>query len=123
MHRAIPPDKRVTMAIMKLASPSSLRYIMNQFGVAACTVRLATHEVCQLLKEIAANKIIHLVNPQQAIDGFNEKRFPSCVKTLDSTHIPVLCPEGAFTNRKRYASLILQAMVDHQGWFMNIYTK
>ncbi|KYO37566.1 hypothetical protein Y1Q_0015788 [Alligator mississippiensis] len=51
MRQAIPPDKRVGMAIMKLASPFSRYYIANQFGVAACIVRLATCEVCQLLKE------------------------------------------------------------------------
>ncbi|KYO39205.1 hypothetical protein Y1Q_0004840 [Alligator mississippiensis] len=119
----IPPDKRVTMAIMKPASPSSLRYIVNQLGVAACTVRLATHEACQLLKEISANKIIHLVNLQQVTDGFNEKGFPNCVGALDSTHIPVLCPlemGRTYTNRKGYASMILQAVVNHQDWFTNI---
>ncbi|KYO26497.1 hypothetical protein Y1Q_0002131 [Alligator mississippiensis] len=124
MRWAIPPDKRVAMAIMKLASPSSLRYIEDQFDVAACMVGLATHEVCQLFKEIAANKIIHLVNPQQVIDAFNEKGFPNCVEALEGTHIPVLCSEGGgrtYTNRKGYAFMILQAMVDHQGWFMNMY--
>ncbi|KYO39185.1 hypothetical protein Y1Q_0004826 [Alligator mississippiensis] len=35
-------DKRVAMAIMKLASPSCLRYIMNQFSVAVFMVGLAT---------------------------------------------------------------------------------
>ncbi|KYO22530.1 hypothetical protein Y1Q_0003080 [Alligator mississippiensis] len=124
MHQTIPPDKRVAMVIMKLASPSSLHYIASQFGMATCMVRLATHEVCQLLKEITSNKIICLANLLQVIDGFNEKGFLNCVGALDSIHIPVLCPVGkwrAFRNCKGYASVILQAMVGHQGWFMNIY--
>ncbi|KYO26539.1 hypothetical protein Y1Q_0002165 [Alligator mississippiensis] len=45
MRWAIPPDKRVAMVIMKLSSPSSLRYITNQFGIAACTIGLATREM------------------------------------------------------------------------------
>ncbi|KYO21941.1 hypothetical protein Y1Q_0000595 [Alligator mississippiensis] len=125
MCQAIPPDKTVAMAIMKLAIPSSLQYIVNQFSMAAFAVELATREVCQLLKEITANKIICLANPQQVIDGFNEKGFPNCMGALDSTHIPVLCPVGRerdFTNKKGYASMILQAMVYHRGWFTNIYT-
>ncbi|KYO40983.1 hypothetical protein Y1Q_0013729 [Alligator mississippiensis] len=115
MRLAIPPDKKVAMAIMKLASSSNLHYIVNQFSVATC----------QLFKDITANKIIHLANPQQVIDSFNKKGFLNCIGALDSTHIPVLCPAGrgrAFTNRKGYVSVILQTMVDHQGWFMNIYT-
>ncbi|KYO20101.1 hypothetical protein Y1Q_0010682 [Alligator mississippiensis] len=123
MCRTIPPDRRVAMAIIKLASPSSLHCIMNQFGVAACMARLASCDVCHLVKEIASKKIINLANLQQVIDGFNEKGLLNCVKVLDSTHIPVLCPVGrgrAFTNRKGYAFMILQAMVDHWGWFINI---
>ncbi|KYO36965.1 hypothetical protein Y1Q_0000845 [Alligator mississippiensis] len=44
VHQAIPPDKRIATAIIKLASPSSFCYIVNQSGMAACTVGLATHE-------------------------------------------------------------------------------
>ncbi|KYO34831.1 hypothetical protein Y1Q_0009670 [Alligator mississippiensis] len=113
MRQAIPPDKRMAMAIMKLATPNSLHDIANQFGMAPCTARLATHEVCHLLKDMAANKFICLANPQQVIDGFNDKGFPNCMGALDSTHIPVLCPLGrwrSFTNRKGFASVILQAM-------------
>ncbi|KYO36461.1 hypothetical protein Y1Q_0024199 [Alligator mississippiensis] len=126
IRQAIPPNKKVTMAIMKLASTSSLSYITNQFGVAACTVGLATHEVCQLLKEITANNIIYLVNPHQVIDGFNEKGFLNYMKALGSIYILVLCPvvrRRTCTNRKGYTSRILQAMVDHWGWLMNIYTR
>ncbi|KYO44563.1 hypothetical protein Y1Q_0005922 [Alligator mississippiensis] len=125
MRQAIPPDERVAVAIMKLASSSSLRYVMNQFGMAACMVGLVTHEVCQLLNEIASNKMICLANLQQITDGFNKKGFPNCVEALGSTHIPMLCPAGrgrAFTNRKGYASVILQGMVNHWGCFMNIYS-
>ncbi|KYO44505.1 hypothetical protein Y1Q_0023108 [Alligator mississippiensis] len=113
------------MAIVKLASPTSLCCIANQFGMAACMVGQVTHEVCQLLRDIASNKVISLVNPQQVMDGFNEKEFLNCLGALDSTHIPVLCPAGSgklYTKRKGYASMILQAMVDHCGWFMNIFT-
>ncbi|KYO38111.1 hypothetical protein Y1Q_0007236 [Alligator mississippiensis] len=124
MHPGIPPDKRVAMAIMKLASPSSLCYIANQLGMAACMVRQPNGEVCQLLKEIATN-IIHQENLQEVIDGFNEKGFLNCMGALDSTHIPVLCPARSgkiYTKRKRYTSVILQVIVDHQDWFTNIFT-
>ncbi|KYO41318.1 putative nuclease HARBI1 [Alligator mississippiensis] len=123
---AILPDKRVAMAIMKLATPTSLRYIANQFGLAPCTPGLATCEVCQMLKDMAANKFIHLANPKQVIDGFNAKGFLNCVGALDSIHIPVLYTSGrgrSFTNRKGFASVILQAVVDHRSWFTNFFTR
>ncbi|KYO18374.1 hypothetical protein Y1Q_0008499 [Alligator mississippiensis] len=109
------------MAIMKQASSSSLCSTANQFGVAACMVGLANHGVCQLLKEIASNKIIHLVNPQHVIDGFNDKGFLNCMTALAFQCCALWGGEG-FYKQKGYASVILQAMVDHWGWFMNIYT-
>ncbi|KYO39931.1 hypothetical protein Y1Q_0004440 [Alligator mississippiensis] len=125
IRSAILPGKRVAMAIMNLASPSSLRYIANPFSVTVCTVGQVTCEICQLLRDIASNKVIHLVNPQQVTDGFNEKGFPNCAGALESTHVPDLCPAGSgrlYANRKRYASVILQALVDHlssAGWWWN----
>ncbi|KYO49193.1 hypothetical protein Y1Q_0005005 [Alligator mississippiensis] len=44
MHQAILPNKRVAMAIMKLATPSSLCYITNQFIMASCMAEVVTHE-------------------------------------------------------------------------------
>ncbi|KYO43776.1 hypothetical protein Y1Q_0010056 [Alligator mississippiensis] len=123
---AFTPENRVAMTIMKLATPSSLHYIANQFCMGPCTARLATHEVYQLLQDIVANNFICLGSPQEVIDGFSAMRFSNCVGALDSTHILMQSPlgtrEGSFTNRKGFASMILQAM-DHWGWFMNIYME
>ncbi|KYO35789.1 hypothetical protein Y1Q_0010211 [Alligator mississippiensis] len=47
-------DKRVAMAIMKLAIHTSLHYTGNQFGVAPCMAGLVIHELCQLLQDVAA---------------------------------------------------------------------
>ncbi|KYO45105.1 hypothetical protein Y1Q_0007399 [Alligator mississippiensis] len=74
MRQAILPDKRVEMVIMKLATLSSLLYIVNQFSVAPCMARVGTCEVCQLLQDITANKFICLEiirYPKEIIEGFN----------------------------------------------------
>lgn len=78
-----------------------------------CTARLATHEVGQLLQNIATNNFICLGNSQEVIDGFNAKG------ALDSRHTSVQSPswgeEGqSFRNRKGFALVILQARVDHK---------
>ncbi|XP_019390251.1 PREDICTED: transcriptional activator protein Pur-alpha [Crocodylus porosus] len=80
------------MGIMKLATPTSLHYIGNQFAVAPCTARLAVHKICQLLQDIAENNFICLDNPLEVIEGFKAMGFPNCPGALDSTYASVLSP-------------------------------
>ncbi|XP_014466401.1 uncharacterized protein LOC106737890 [Alligator mississippiensis] len=124
MRRPLSPEKRVAIAVLRLATPTSLRLISNQFGVGMATAGVAVREVCRLLHNVMANSFICLENPQEVIDGFCSMGFPNCVGALGSTHIPVRA-QGSQTNvnRKGPASIILQAVVDHHGRFTNIFTE
>ncbi|KYO36573.1 ovochymase-1 [Alligator mississippiensis] len=95
MHQPIMPDKRVAVAIMKLATPTTFHYNRSQFSVALCTVRLMIHKICQLLQDIMDNNFICLNNPLEVIGGFKAMEFPNCVGALDSAHIPILSPSQA----------------------------
>ncbi|KYO26735.1 hypothetical protein Y1Q_0019201 [Alligator mississippiensis] len=66
------------MAIMKLAIPTSLRFIGNQFGVDPCMARVAIHEIYQLLQNVGANSFICLHNPREVVEGFKAMEFPNC---------------------------------------------
>uniref|UniRef100_K7EYP6 DDE Tnp4 domain-containing protein n=1 Tax=Pelodiscus sinensis TaxID=13735 RepID=K7EYP6_PELSI len=49
--------------------------------------------------------------------------FPNCGGALDATHIPIRAPEhraAHFTNKKGYCSIVLQALVDHRGHFLDV---
>lgn len=58
------------------------------------------------------------------MDGFKHHwGFPQTVGAIDGTHIPILQPQqGAadYYNRKGYYSVIMQAVVDFRGLFMDV---
>ena len=60
------------------------------------------------------------------MDGFLSKwGVPQCIGAIDSTHIPIIAPKdnpADYYNRKGYHSMVLQALVDHQYKFMDVYT-
>ncbi len=52
--------------------------------------------------------------------------FPQVVGLIDGSHVRILAPserEGDYVNRKRYHSINVQAVCDHEQKFMNIVSK
>ena len=50
--------------------------------------------------------------------------FPQAAGAIDGTHIPIIRPDESasdYYNRKGYYSIIMQAMVDYRGLFMDVY--
>ncbi|KYO28031.1 hypothetical protein Y1Q_0014214 [Alligator mississippiensis] len=85
-------EKQVIITIMNLATPNSLQYITNQFGMGKS---MAREEVCLVIQNILANCFICLINPQEVVTGFCQKGFPNNMGALDSTHIRTIClPQG-----------------------------
>uniref|UniRef100_A0A452HJ44 DDE Tnp4 domain-containing protein n=1 Tax=Gopherus agassizii TaxID=38772 RepID=A0A452HJ44_9SAUR len=124
MRPALTVEKRVAIAIWKLATPDSYRSVGNQFGVGKSTVGAAVLEVSKAIIKLLLRKVVTLGNVQAIVDGFAAMGFPNCGGAIDGTHIPILAPEhqGAqYINRKGYFSMVLQALVDHKGRFTNIH--
>ena len=61
---------------------------------------------------------------QEIVDGFKDRwGFPQTVGAKDGTHIPIIQPQQVasdYYNRKGYYSVIMQAMVDFRGLFMDV---
>ncbi len=59
------------------------------------------------------------------VRGFEDRwGFPQCFGAVDGSHIPIITPENCandYYNRKKFPSIVLQAMVDHEYRFMNVY--
>uniref|UniRef100_A0A8C3XM02 Putative nuclease HARBI1 n=1 Tax=Chelydra serpentina TaxID=8475 RepID=A0A8C3XM02_CHESE len=120
MRAALTIQKRVAIALWKLATPDSYRSVANQFGVGKSTVGVA---VARAIVDLLLHKVVTLGDVQAIIDGFAAMGFPNCGGAIDGTHIPILGPEhqgGQYINRKGYFSMVLQALVDHKGRFTNI---
>ncbi|KAG6936501.1 hypothetical protein G0U57_012265, partial [Chelydra serpentina] len=123
MRAALTIQKRVAIALWKLATPDSYRSVMNQFGVGKSTVGVAVMQVANAIVELLLSKVVTLGNMQVIIDGFAAMGFPNCGGAIDGTHIPILGPghQGSqYINRKGYFSMVLQALVDHKGRFTSI---
>uniref|UniRef100_A0A8C3H697 DDE Tnp4 domain-containing protein n=1 Tax=Chrysemys picta bellii TaxID=8478 RepID=A0A8C3H697_CHRPI len=123
MRAALTVEKRVVIALWKLATPDSYRSDGNQFGVGKSTVGAAVIQVARAMKDLVISRVVTLGNVQAIVDGFAAMGFPNCGGAIDGTHIPILAPEHQATeyiNRKGYFSMLLQPLVDHKGRFTNI---
>ncbi|CAM4633656.1 unnamed protein product, partial [Lepidochelys olivacea] len=123
MRAALTVEKRVAIALWKLATPDSYQSVGNQFGVGKSTVGAAVMQVAHAIKDLLISRVVTLGNVQVIMDGFAAMGFPNCGGAIDGTHIPILAPEhqaAEYINRKGYFSIVLQALVDHKGRFTNI---
>ncbi|CAM5140323.1 unnamed protein product [Eretmochelys imbricata] len=121
MRAALTVHKRVPIALWKLATPDSYLSVSNQFGKS--TVGVAVMQVANAITELLLSKVVTLGNVQVIVDGFAAMGFPNCGGAIDGTHIPILDPDhqgSQYINRKGYFSMVLQALVDHKGHFINI---
>ncbi|XP_065435901.1 uncharacterized protein LOC135979501 isoform X1 [Chrysemys picta bellii] len=123
MRAALTVQKRVAIALWKLATPDSYPSVANHFGVGKSTVGVAVMQVANAIVELLLSKVVTLGNVQVIIDGFAAMGFPNCGGAICGTHIPILGPAhqaSQYINRKGYFSMVLQALVNHRGRFTNI---
>ncbi|XP_048366488.1 uncharacterized protein LOC125440671 [Sphaerodactylus townsendi] len=125
MRAAIPVDKRVALTLWKLATSDSYRSVANQFGVGVSTASVIVMEVCEAIHDVLLRQVVQLGDARAVVEGFERVGFPNCLGVVDETHIPILCsPHGAsaYINGKGLVSMVLQALVDSAGRFMDVYT-
>ncbi|XP_065423564.1 uncharacterized protein LOC135975661 [Chrysemys picta bellii] len=123
MRAALTVQKRMAIALWKLAMLDSYRSVANHFGVGKSTVGVVVMQVAKAIVDVLLPKVVTLGNVEAIIDGFAAMGFPNCGGAIDGTHIPILAPDhqaSQYINRKGYFSMVLQALVDHRGRFTNI---
>ena len=97
----------------------TLPYVMCS-PVFLCTLLQVVHAI----NDVLLPRIIRLRDVDDTMAGFAALGFPNCGGALDATHIAIRAPEhrsAHFMNRKGYCSIVLQALVDHRGRFLDIY--
>ncbi|GFV42591.1 protein ALP1-like [Trichonephila clavipes] len=124
IRKPISVERRVAVTLFKLGSSWELRTVANLFGIARCTSCIIVREVCTAL----CNTFKITFPTQRDLDAiatefFDWSALPGCCGALDGCHIPIKAPSlkaKDYFCRKQFHSLILQAVVDGNSYFMNI---
>lgn len=114
-------EKQVGICLFKLASCCEYRVVGRVFGVHKSTVKKFFYKVIKALNKKLLWKVIKMPDQEEAkiISTKFERKcgLPQIVGCIDGSHFPILAPsEGSkdFINRKHYASIVLQAVVDNK---------
>ena len=120
-------ETRVAVTIWRLGTNVEYRTLAALFGLGRSTVGEIVLDTCSFI-------VCHLMplyvrvpsrdGLRAVIDGFeNRWGFPQTVGAIDGSHIPILKPQESasdYYNRKGYYSVIMQAVVDFRGMFMDV---
>ncbi|KAK7148191.1 hypothetical protein R3I93_012495 [Phoxinus phoxinus] len=114
-------NKRIAIAVYKLATCAEYRVVAETFGISKTTVHRCVYGVCQAICTKLMKQYIALPNVQEAQQiaqrNYEAQRIPQVYGAIDGTHIPIRAPSDGYrdyVNRKGWTSIVLQAVVDDQ---------
>lgn len=132
LREAIPVEKRVAIALYRLATGNAYRTISKIFGVSLASVNDIILQFCTILNMISAEFINFprtVDETQDKIDKFHvmfDCQIPQVVGCLDATHIEIVCPniqsKADYFNRKQRYSVNTQAVVGENLKFLDVAT-
>ena len=120
---ALEPEQQVLIALRFFASGSFLQVIGDSFGVDKSTVSRVVRDVSHALNRRRHQFIKWPSNDQADINKNNfflQAGFPCVIGCIDCTHIRIQAPynnENYYVNRKRYHSINVQGICDHEGTY------
>ena len=128
MRSPISVEVRVGVTIWKLATNVEYRTLSDLFGIGRSTVRKIVVEACHAIATHLLPQYIQIPNGdrlKEIVEGFETCwDFPQAAGAIDDSHIPKIRPDESasdYYNPKGYYSIIMQAMVDFRGLFMDLY--
>ena len=130
LREAITVEKRVAVALWRLATGISYRTVGLTFGIGRCTAMNVKDEFCSALMR-RANDFIKFpkaeAETRQAIQKFQDiSHFPQVVGALDGSRIPIKAPNeepNEYVNRKSFHSIVLQGVADANRKFLHVSTS
>ncbi|KYO33736.1 hypothetical protein Y1Q_0008862 [Alligator mississippiensis] len=119
-------DTWLAITLLKWSMPASLHYISHFFSMGKAIAGEVIQKVCSTLEDVVGHTVLWVHNPLELVVGFHIPDFPQCAVALDWTHIPMTCPSHSdhpHYSQQSFNSIMLQAIVDHNGAFMNVSTS
>ena len=127
LRQSIEVEQRVAVTLWRLATNIEYRTLSVLFGLGRSTVCTIVNETCQTIAQHLLPKYVHFPQGRQLeeiVEGFERLwGFPQAVGAIDGSHIPILRPRESaadYYNRKGFYSVIMQAVVDYRGRFMDV---
>ena len=91
LRQCIHVNKRVAVALWRLATGDTYRSTGLQFGIGRCTAMLITHDFCEAIAKRATEFIKFPVTEQEVLQSIrlftNKSPFPQVVRAIDGSHI------------------------------------
>ncbi|XP_066582100.1 putative nuclease HARBI1 [Prorops nasuta] len=123
----LPLKKKILLTIWIISTLETFRSVADRFGVSKTTAYEAFKEVIFTLKILMPNFIqwpdAEKRNESTKIFQLRSRGFPGVVGAIDGSHIAIKQPPlnaNDYYNRKDYHSIILQAICDEKGKFIDI---
>ena len=94
------------------------------FGIGISAVCETVYKTCQAIAKILLPRYVKLPQEEQVSEIIEEfKTLWGFPQTIDGSHIPILKPQECpsdYYNRKGFYSIIVQAVVDSRGRFIDV---
>ncbi|XP_018934436.2 putative nuclease HARBI1 [Cyprinus carpio] len=126
------PTLETLVFLFWLATGSAYRVVSRVFSMPLPTVHRVVHKIVDEVVAVLP-QFVHFPRTQEELqvvgDGFarlaNHQAFGKTAGAVDGCHIRIKCPGGPdghdYKNRKLFPSVVLQAVCDHQGRFIDIF--
>lgn len=128
LRSAVSVEARVAVTIWRLATNSEYRTIAELFGLGRSTVGEIVLDTCEVIVNHLFHRYVYMPQGErlrQVIEDFETRwGFPQVAGAIDGTHIPIIKPNDSasdYFNRKGFYSVIMQAVVDSSGLFLDSY--
>ena len=128
-RKPVSVEVRVAVTIWRLGTNVEFRTIAELFGLGRSTVGEIVLDTCtcDAITSHLLPRYVHVPHNdrlKEVVDGFEHRwSFPQTVGAIDGSHIPILKPKDSasdYYNRKGFYSVIMQAVVEFRGLFMDV---
>lgn len=123
----IPTRKKLLMTLRYLSSQETIREISDHFDVTPSSLIRCKRQIIEAVVNNMEKKFIHWPEDCAAVaqqfQDLSANNFPNIVGAIDGCHIPIQAPwenPNAYFNRKKFHSIVLQAVCDADLKFTHI---
>ena len=130
LRQCIHVNKRVAVALWRLATGDTYRSTGLQFGIGRCTAMLITHDFSEAIAKRATEFIKFPATEQEVLQSIrlftNKSPFPQVVGAMDGSHIALktvpVNERIEYFNRKQDYSIVIQGVADASFKFLDVST-